>query len=67
MLGRDIKNGRLSKNKETMQYKNCFEEMSEQDGFIFRGELIVKPAALRRDVLEAAHIMGHPGKQGMLR
>ena len=62
MLVKDIKNGRLRKSEETRQYKNCFEELSEQDGIIFRGECIVIPAALRRDVLEVAH-MGHPGKQ----
>ena len=62
----DVKAGRLSGELKQTEYKNCFEELSMQDGILMKGDRLVIPNSLRPDVLEAAH-MGHPGKDGMLR
>ena len=42
------------------EYEKCFAELSIREGIILKGERILIPAALRRDILEAAHM----GKQG---
>ena len=60
----DIRKGRLW--KELRDYKDCFWELSIQEGVILRGDRIVIPRSLRTGVLEAAH-QGYPGKESMTR
>ena len=63
-LKEDIRKGRLW--KELRDYKDCFLELSIQEGAILRGDKIIIPKSLRAGVLEAAH-QGHPGKESMTR
>ena len=65
-LVEDINKGKLRKGLGHSGYKECFQELSMQEGVVMRGDRVVIPKTLRTDVLEAAH-MGHPGKEGMIR
>ena len=65
-LVESIKTGRLQKDLASSGFKECFHELSVQDGIVMRGDRIVIPRDLRPDVLEAAHL-GHPGKESMIR
>ena len=65
-LQEDITRGRLRKELGHSGYKECFQELSMQDGVVMRGDRVVIPRTLRADVLEAAHL-GHPGKECMIR
>ena len=65
-LVEDIRQGRLRKELGHSGYKECFQELSVQEGVVMRGDRVVIPRTLRADVLEAAHL-GHPGKDSMIR
>ena len=65
-LVEDIKQGRLQKELGDSGYKECFQELSVQEGGVMRGDRIVIPKSLKADVLQAAHL-GHPGKDSMTR
>ena len=65
-LQEDINKGRLRKELGHSGYKECFQELSLQEGVVMRGDRVVIPRTLRVDVLEAAHL-SHPGKDSMTR
>ena len=51
-LMEDNKVGKLRKELESSGYKECFQELSIQEGVIMRGEIMVIPKTLRPDVLQ---------------
>ena len=66
MLREDIIKGRLRKELEDKGFKECFQELSVQEGVLMRGDKVVIPDTLRVDTLDAAHL-GHPGRESMTR
>ena len=54
-LMEDNKVGKLKKELESSGYKECFQELSIQEGVIMRGEIMVIPKTLRPDVLQGKY------------
>ena len=65
-LKEDVKKGSLRKELRDKGYKECFAELSVQEGAMMRGERLIIQKTLRVRILEAAH-QGHPGQQSMAR
>ena len=63
----DIQQGHISQDSaKLMGVKECFLELSVNEGVIMRGERLLVPTKLRSAVLAAAH-EGCPGRDAMLR
>ena len=63
----DIQQGHISQDSaKLMGVKECFLELSVNEGVIMRGERLMVPTKLRSAVLAAAH-EGCPGRDAMLR
>ena len=65
-LKEDIRKGTQWKELREEGFKECFQELSIQEGAILRGGRIIIPKSLKAGVLEAAH-QGHSHKESMTR
>ena len=67
VLLQDVQQGKMSEATTKLTgIKECFAELSVNQGIILRGERLLIPTKLRPDVLDAAH-EGCPGGDSMLR
>ena len=66
-LLQDVQKGKMSESTTKLTgIKECFEELSVNEGIILRGKWLLIPTKLRPDVLDVAH-EGCPGGDSMLR
>ena len=66
-LLQDVQQGEMSESTSKLTgIKECFAELSVNQGIILRGERLLIPTKLRPDVLDVAH-EGCPGGDSMLR
>ena len=66
MLLQDVRKGQLRKEQKLSRYKDVFHQLSCKEGVILRDSRLIIPAALRPDILGAAH-KGHPARDAMMR
>ena len=52
--------------QEIKSYFSCREEITVQNGLLFKGERIIVPAQLRKEMMETIH-SSHLGIEGCLR